>query len=70
MAHIVKKSPWPVYAVGLVWLVFGLFLPLYKLIHVLAAAGLSIAAYLAGSGSGSGSGTVKVLSGQSFLTTR
>ena len=29
MAHIVKKSPWPVYAVGLVWLVFGLFLPLY-----------------------------------------
>ena len=46
MAHIVKKSPWPVYAVGLVWLVFGLFLPLYKLIHFLAAAGLSIAAYL------------------------
>ena len=46
MAHIVKKSPWPVYAVGLVWLIFGLFLPLYKLIHVLAAAGLSIAAYL------------------------
>ena len=46
MAHIVKKSPWPVYAVGLVWLIFGLFLPLYKLIHFLAAAGLSIAAYL------------------------
>ena len=46
MAHIVKKSPWPVYAVGLVWLVFGLFLPLYKLSHFLAAAGLSIAAYL------------------------
>ena len=46
MTHIVKKSPWPVYAVGLVWLVFGLFLPLYKLIHFLAAAGLSIAAYL------------------------
>ena len=46
MAHIVKKSPWPVYAVGLVWLVFGLFLPLYKLIHFLAAAGLSIAASL------------------------
>lgn len=46
MAHIVKKPPWPVYAVGLVWLVFGLFLPLYKLIHFLAAAGLSIAAYL------------------------
>ena len=31
---------------GLVWLIFGLFLPLYKLIHFLAAAGLSIAAYL------------------------
>lgn len=46
MAHIVKKSPWPVYAVGLVWLIFGLFLLLYKLIHFLAAAGLSIAAYL------------------------
>ena len=46
MAHIVKKSPWPVYAVGLVWLIIGLFLPLYKLIHFLAAAGLSIAAYL------------------------
>ena len=46
MAKIVKKSPVPIYAVGAVWLVFGLFLPFYKLTHFLAAAALSIAAYL------------------------
>ena len=46
MAKIVKKSPVPIYAVGAVWLVFGLFLPFYKLTHFLAAAALSISAYL------------------------
>lgn len=46
MAKIVKKSPWPVYAVGAVWLIFGLFLPLYRPIHFLVAAGVSAAAFL------------------------
>ena len=45
MAKIVKKSPWPIYAVGAVWLIFGLFLPLYKLQHFLTAAALSLSAY-------------------------
>lgn len=46
MARIVKKSPAPVYAVAAVWLVFGLFLPLYKLFHFALAAALSVAAFL------------------------
>ena len=47
MAKIVKKSPVPIYAAAAVWLIFGLFLPFYKLIHFLAAIVLSIAAFLA-----------------------
>lgn len=46
MAKIVKKSPLPLYAVAVVWLVFGFCLPLYKLIHFLAAILLSVAAFL------------------------
>ncbi len=46
MAKIVKKSPVPIYAVGAVWLVFGLFLPFYKLTHFAAAAALSAVAWL------------------------
>ncbi|MCI2105631.1 MAG: 5-bromo-4-chloroindolyl phosphate hydrolysis family protein [Intestinimonas sp.] len=46
MAKIVKKSPAPVYAVAAVWLVFGLFLPLYKLFHFALATALSVAAFL------------------------
>ena len=30
MAKVVKKSVVPIYAVAVVWLIFGLFLPLYR----------------------------------------
>lgn len=46
MAKVVKKSVAPIYAVALVWLVFGLFLPLYRPLHYVAAALVSLAAYL------------------------
>ncbi len=39
----------PIYFVGLVWLVCGLILPLYKLWALLAAAALSAVAYVLGS---------------------
>lgn len=35
MARVVKKSPAPLYLAAAVWLVWGLFLPLYKLSHFL-----------------------------------
>ncbi len=35
MARVVKKSPAPLYFAAAVWLVWGLFLPLYKLSHFL-----------------------------------
>ena len=38
MAKKVKRSVAPIYAVAAVWLVFGLFLPLYRPIHYVAAA--------------------------------
>lgn len=47
MAKIVKRSPAPVYAVALVWLVWGLFFPLYKLPHFLLAAAVSVVVFLA-----------------------
>ena len=46
MAKKVKRSVIPIYAVGAVWLVFGLFLPLYRPIHYIAAALASVLAYL------------------------
>jgi len=46
MARIVKKSVAPVYAVAVVWLAFGLFLPLYRPVHFVAAAVISGAAFL------------------------
>lgn len=36
----------PIYAVAVVWLIFGLFLPLYRPLHYAAAAGASLAAFL------------------------
>lgn len=45
MAKIVKRSPIPVYALGLVWLVWGLFFPLYKLIHFALALAVSLAVF-------------------------
>lgn len=47
MAKVVKKSVVPIYAVAAVWLVFGLFLPLYRPVHYVAAALVSLAVFLA-----------------------
>ena len=46
MAKKVKRSVAPIYAVAAVWLVFGLFLPLYRPIHYVAAALTSVLAYV------------------------
>ncbi|WP_251448797.1 5-bromo-4-chloroindolyl phosphate hydrolysis family protein [Vermiculatibacterium agrestimuris] len=48
MAKQVKRSPAPLYLAAAVWLVWGLFLPLYRLPHILAAAVLSAVAGLIG----------------------
>lgn len=42
MAKIVKKSPAPLYFAAAVWLIWGLFLPLYRLSDYLLAAGASL----------------------------
>lgn len=42
MKKKVKRSPLPVYAVALVWLVWGLFFPLYTLVHFILALGVSL----------------------------
>ncbi len=47
MAKYIKRSPAPVYALAAVWLVWGLFLPLYALWHFLLAAVLSAMAFFA-----------------------
>ena len=44
MAKMVKKSPVPLYLGGAVWILWGLFLPLYRLSDILLAAGVSIVA--------------------------
>ena len=41
MAKVVKRSVLPIYAVAAVWLVFGLFLPLYQPLHYVTAAPLT-----------------------------
>ena len=46
MAKKVKRSVAPIDAVAAVWLVFGLFLPLYRPIHYVAAALTSVLAYV------------------------
>ena len=46
MAKKVKRSVAPIYAVAVVWLIFGLFLPLYRPIHFVAAALTSVLAYV------------------------
>lgn len=45
MARIIKKSVAPIYAVGAVWLLWSLLLPLYKPAHYIAAAVASLAVY-------------------------
>ena len=46
MAKYRKRSPVPVYAVAAVWLLWGLFGPLYRLHHFLLAAAVSAGAFL------------------------
>lgn len=48
MAKMVKKSPAPLYFAAAVWLLWGLFLPLYRLPDYLLAAGVSILAGVVG----------------------
>ena len=46
MAKIVKKSPVPLYGVAVVWAVWALCLPMYRLIHFILAAVVSAAVFL------------------------
>lgn len=48
MAKIVKKSVAPIYAVAVLWLVWGLFFPLYKPFHFVLAALASVAVFCVG----------------------
>ena len=48
MAKMVKKSPVPLYLGGAVWILWGLFLPLYRLSDILLAAGISMLAIAVG----------------------
>lgn len=48
MREAQRPSTLPFYFAGAVWLVFGLFLPMYKLTHLLAATAVSAAAWLVG----------------------
>ncbi|MGN0968129.1 MAG: 5-bromo-4-chloroindolyl phosphate hydrolysis family protein, partial [Oscillospiraceae bacterium] len=48
MAKIVKKSAAPIYAVAVLWLVWGLFFPLYKPFHFVLAAVASVAVFCVG----------------------
>lgn len=46
MRAVVKKSAFPIYALGLVWLIWALLLPLYRPIHYLICAVVSAGVYL------------------------
>ncbi|MGN1004579.1 MAG: 5-bromo-4-chloroindolyl phosphate hydrolysis family protein [Oscillospiraceae bacterium] len=48
MAKRVKKSVAPIYAVAVLWLVWGLFFPLYKPFHFVLAAIASVAVFCLG----------------------
>ena len=48
MAKAVKRSPVPLYLGAAVWLLWGWFLPLYRLSDILLAAGVSCGAILVG----------------------
>lgn len=45
----VIRSAIPIYIAGVVWVLYGLALPLYKLTHILMATSLSVVAYLVAS---------------------
>lgn len=46
MAKVVKRSVLPIYAVAVVWLIFGLFLPFYRPLHYVAAVLVSLVVFL------------------------
>ena len=48
MAKIRKRSVAPIYAVGVVWLAWALLLPLYRPLHYVAAAVVSLVVYALG----------------------
>lgn len=48
MAYVKKRSVLPIYFVGLTWLAWALCLPLYRPVHYVMAALLSMAAYFGG----------------------
>jgi hypothetical protein len=48
MAKVIKKSVAPIYAVGVLWLVWGLFFPLYRPMHYVLAVLASAAVYFLG----------------------
>lgn len=48
MAKVVKKSVAPIYAVAVLWLVWGLFFPLYKPFHFVLAAIASVIVFCLG----------------------
>lgn len=45
MANEVKKSVAPIYSVAVVWLIYGLFLPLYRPLHYVMAALISLVVF-------------------------
>lgn len=42
------RSAIPIYMAAAIWLIYGLFLPLYTLRHILCCAAISVVAYIAG----------------------
>lgn len=48
MAYVKKRSVLPVYFIGIVWLLWALFLPLYRPAHYVMAALASLVAYYGG----------------------
>ena len=48
MAKIVKKPVAPIYAVAVLWVVWGLLFPLHKPIHFVAAAAVSVIVFCVG----------------------
>ena len=48
MAKHVKRSVFPIYLVGIVWLVFGLFFSLYQPVDYILCALVSVAAFIVG----------------------
>ena len=48
MSHVKKRSVLPVYLIGVTWLLYALFLPLYRPTHYIIAALASFVVYYAG----------------------